>query len=66
MLHCLAWSCACPMGLPRLEVELEDDELDANGVPLPEVLERFVATLGCTDVKDAFHRSAMPAEMMCE
>ena len=50
-------------GLSRLEVELGEDELDGNGLPLPAVVEELHATLGCTDVKDAIRRLLMPEEM---
>ena len=50
-------------GLSRLEVELGEDELDGNGLPLPAVVEELHATLGCTGVKDAIRRLLMPEEM---
>ena len=48
---------------PRLEVELTEDELDGNGLPLPAVVEELHATLGCTGVNDAIRRLLMPEEM---
>ena len=51
-------------GLSRLEVEIREEDLDPQGRPYADVLERLTATLGCTDVKDAFHRLLMPEELM--
>ena len=51
-------------GLSRLEVEFREGDLDPQGRPYAHVLERLTATLGCTDVKDAFHRLSMPEELM--
>ena len=62
--HRLASSCAPPKGLSRLEVEVDEEDMGPDGLPTAEVLERLTASLGCTDVTDAFHQLNMPEELM--